>query len=339
MTLKQNVQRFDRRTPLRTCAILLLCLCLTNQTALLSQWRGDGTQRYEAGVPYEPLTTLPELHTDMPLDCMVAYIALDSIARTLTHADRDYIRNFPMNTSLDTFRVMARFFYAAYDYDPVLVRRYLKHTFDKINDSVHNYTTFPVYLHAGIERASRARLSPLENLLMQASIVVKARIVEVKRGFDSTHAAPKPWVNYACDILEKFKGFRLPVNCGFESTASGLQDYILDEAVAIGECFVYGHMEGQSAGRPSSIPMSEGVIVEPEVGDEVYLFLMVGLDKNWIRVTPQNTCEESGGVFLVKDGKVQDQSNVWGLGTEPTETDFRAMLEQKISEIKSWWID
>ncbi len=310
---------------------------LLNCVAVQAQWRGDGTQRCEAGVPYVPLSTLPELRTDMPLDCMVAYIAMDSIARTLTHADRGYIRSFPLNTSLDTFRVLARFYYAAYDYDPVLLRRYLRHTYDKINDSVHNYTAFPVYLHAGIERASRTRLSQEFCLLIQASIIVKARVVEIRRGEDSTHAAPKSWVNFACEVTDRFKGLKLPENCINESSVSNLSGGDHRQSVVIsGDCLVYGHMEGQTAGRLSLIPMSEGTIVEPTVGDEVYLFLMVGIDDNWIRVTPQNTCEESGGVFIVKDGKVQDKGDFWGLGTEPTEADFRANLEQKISEIKSW---
>ncbi len=345
MTSRQTSEDRYRGRPLLFSVLMLLLMYLANPSTVFSQWRGDGTQRYEAGVPYVPLSTLPELHTDMPLDCMVAYIAMDSIARTIS--DYEMIREFPARTSLDTLRLLARYYYALYDYDPLLIKRYINHTYDKINDSVHNYMTFPVNGHTGVRSAVRGRaaFSDSHRMLLFPGFVVRARVIEVKDGIDSTYNDNKTaWVNVACQVLDTIKGMHLPSNCALTGSNSGKNSPRIESAsLPIQSCLIYGHPRwwtGKSIeSNPFELSTMDRTIVRPEVDDVVYLFLTMLFSTDQIIIVPDNSYEPTGGIFVVKDGKVQDKGDFWGLGTEPTEADFRANLEQKISEIKSWWID
>ena len=327
------------KTLLTTLAAITICL--VTPSLCHAQWKGDGTQRWESSVPYEPLTSLPEYHTDMPLDCMVAYIVMDSVARSMS--DYSYIRDFPRKTSLDTLKVLARFFYALYDYDPILVERYIRHTNEKVRDSVNSFATYPVHLLTGFELATRSvhRLGQDYSMLIKSDLIVRAQVVDIRRGVDVTYLdSPSDWVNVACEVLDTIKGKRLPNTCveGFRPAESGHQT----QEVApwqTGHCLIYGHNTNLPAGELlTGVHGSPNKVIQPEIGDIVYLFLSVGHEFNTITIRPQNAYDITGGVFVIKNGKVQDVGNLWGLGTTPDEESFRSNLDQKIDEIKSWWI-
>ncbi len=330
---------------------LVLCACMglvfTYATAN-AQWKGDGTQRTEAGVPYEPLVTLPELHSDMPLDCMVAYIVMDSVARTFD--DPELVESYPQTTSLDSLQVLSRFYYAAVDYDPLLLSRYFTHSGQAIEEgSKDDYLTHPRELYNAVRKAIRANrhVPPTYEsydlkLLLLADYIVKVRVFEIVRGIDTTYPSPLPWVNYACEVLDSIKGMHLPNSCDpafYLPAARKNESTDQTPAPPPGHCLIFGHKSPQYSGQLSSWPEQEsGNIVEPEVGDVAYVFLTVGQDFNTLSIRPLNEYDKTGGVFLVKDGKVLDSGNFWGLGYEPDEAEFLQNIQTKITEIKSWWI-
>ncbi len=319
--------------------LVLLTLHVGFNTPACAQWRGDGTQRTEAGVPYVPLTTMPEYHTDMPLDCMAAYIVLDSVARTFTHYDADMIGNYPRMTTLDTFRVLARYYYALHDYDPVLVKRYFASSRRSILDGNSGYGTYPVLLHTGMVRTliGDGRLGPRYTVLLAAAYVVRARVMEVRSGTDSAYGARlTQWSNVACEVLDTIKGMHLPNWCdvgGAEDAPDGQTP-----PPAPPHCIIYGHPDWWT-GR-MAYPDGKSRIEVPQPGDELYLFLQVGRGCNGecIMFTPHNTHDTNGGVFPIVDGMVLDKGNFWGLGTLAPEAEFRATLQEHIETIRTWWI-
>ncbi len=319
--------------------LLAAALCCTLSAPCSAQWKGDGTQRWEASVPYEPLVSLPEYHTDMPLDCMVAYIVLDSVARTLE--DGAYIRNFPQKTSLDTLKVLARFFYALYDYDPMLIKRYISHSYEKINDSLHTFKTYPVHLHTGFVQSVLGvrTLGAAFTMLLQSHFIVKAKVIDVRKGMDTSYNQ-REWVNVACQVLDTIKGSRLPNMCNSEHSTPGSGRKTQDVAPwESRHCIVYGHSQRLATGGLNNSPGAmQGEIVIPEIGDQVYLFLLVGHEFDYLSISPLNEYDVNGGIFVIEEGEVLDTGNFWGLGVTPEEADFRALLDQKIAEIKSWWI-
>ena len=113
-----------------------LCLGFSSQSLFSQWWPNDGTQRSHYKIPLAPLTHLPELHTDMTFDCLIGYIAMDSIAEDIGWQG---ILQRPLITSIDSLKLSARLMYGILDYDPVLLRRYITTTNDKkIHDSLYN---------------------------------------------------------------------------------------------------------------------------------------------------------------------------------------------------------
>ena len=323
-----------------------ITICLVTSSLCHAQWKGDGTQRWESSVPYEPLTTLPQLHSDMPLDCMLAYIVMDSVARSIAEVDYEFIRNYPAKTTLDTFKVMARFFYALYDYDPILSYRYIISSNQAVrNNPEHFYQSYPVHLLTGFRLALRFHQKNIgvdKTLLLNSDLIVRVQVLDKVSGIDTSYASSqREWVNYVCQVLDTIKGMHLPQTCsnGWEATQSGHQTQDV-APLPDGHCLIYGHAEHLPSGELTyGLSSSSAEVVQPVVGDIVYLFLAVGHEFDYLTIRPQNGFDKTGGVFIVRDGKVQDIGNFWGLGTTPDETTFCTNLDQKIDEIKSWWIN
>ena len=78
----------------------------------------------------------------MSFDCLIGYIAVDSIARDIS--DINYIHSRPRNTTLDSLKLAARLLYGMVDYNPMLFQRYMltgnNHTSGRYqSESAHSY--------------------------------------------------------------------------------------------------------------------------------------------------------------------------------------------------------
>ncbi len=81
----------------------------------------------------------------------------------------------------------------------------------------------------------------------------------------------------------------------------------------------------------------EGEIRPAEIGEEYIVFLTyLAITDTTDILVPLNTFEANGGLFRIVDGKVEDPSNVFGLGTSPTVANFKQHLATLIQNIKSW---
>lgn len=304
---------------------LIALMLFYGVTTLPAQWHGDGTQKSESCIEMQGLSYLPELHTDMSLDCLIGYIAMDSIARTNSVY---YATRRPANMTIPQIRALSRYIYAMGDYDPILFMRHFYSTKDSSYPN-EQYRSYPANSYASIIYEIYERQQEFGQgygMLVAASYVLRVRVTDVREGIDSTmHRQRFPNVNVACEVLEVFKGQHLPGNC------APIQHNVKhdnNEALAQSTCLIYSYPP-----IPSERPV--------KVGDEMIIFLDVMPEKGKLwRIRPNGSFNKTSvGRFHIENGRVEDKDNVWGLGINPTLQDFRTNLLQKISDVRSWtWI-
>ncbi len=299
-----------------TCIGLLCCA-----TRLPAQWHGYGTQVSESCLQLQGLSHIPDLHTDMPLDCLIGYIAMDSIARNVGTFEAT---RYPGNALIPQLRVLSRYMYAMADYDPILLNRHFLSTMDSSfpNGQYQSYPAnayFPVIMEIYKRQAEFGRDY---GMLVVANYVLRVRVLDVREGIDSTlYSRPFRNANVACEVLEVFKGQRLPENCHNPQNIKGSHEELLTES----NCLIYGYTPKDNERRSQS-------------GDEMIIFLNLVTEIDDIfSIRPRGGFNKTlSGRFLIRSGRVDDPDNVWGKGTSPTLEEFRGTLLQKIADIRSW---
>jgi hypothetical protein len=305
-------------------ASLLTFLFLFSYTILPAQWYGNGTQASEACIELQGLLHIPELHTDMPLDCLIGYIAMDSIARTGRIIEAT---TAPQNALLSELRGISRYVYAMADYDPILLKRHFLSTMDSAYPN-GKYQSYPANTYYSVMREVYDRRQTFGTdyaMLIMADYVLHIRVIDVRSGIDSTMFPPgrNEQTNVACEVVEIFKGRHLPNNCSpaFHNT-QGTEKY--ESPLSPPPCFIYGHHTRY-----------EQYI--PKRGDEMVILLNIATKKDKIcLIYPLIGVEKTGGRFFIRNGQVEDPDNIWGLGGTPSFESFRSNLLQKITTIRSW---
>lgn len=291
---------------------------------------GQRTQLY---IAVSGLDQIPPLHSDMSLDCMVAYIVMDSLARK---ASINEVFDKPLTVSLDSLRVSARYMYALTDYSPNLMRRYMTTTRDSIPGN--HYLSFPANSYYGLQRALERRLDEFGKdygMLLMTHYILRVIIDTTVAGIDTTYGKPLPWMNVSCTVQDQIKGKILPNNCNYNDNKK--VSTLISEA-----CLNFGYpinwMTG--GGFNNEKPQNTGTYInEVKSGEEYYVFLtQLSLWENADILVPLHAFESSGGLFKILDGHVSDPDNFWGLGTNPLETEFKTHLDSLISNISTWWI-
>ncbi len=319
------------------CLLLVFCCSIAG-----AQWYGAGTQRTESSVPMPPLSVLPELHTDMSLDCFVGYIAGDSISKSARYSDLFFGFN---NNKMDVLRYSARFMYAMKDYNPILFRRYI-HTSSFMDIPNVQYQSYVASSYYGIEDELKKRIDEFGRgyaMLVAADYILHIEVADVAEGIDSTFSSRTLNYNVAASVLGKIKGQYLPVHCVYPHQANPKRERVLggyENGSTSATCIKFGHPKRWPAIVETDgdvIKHIEGEIRPAEIGDEYIAFLtLMAIDESTDSIFPLNTFEANGGLFRIVDGKVEDPSNVFGLGTAPTVADFKQHLATLIQNIKSW---
>ena len=311
---------FSRFSLTHTMAAFALSMLTGSVSA---QWHGDGTQRLEHCIQLQGLTQIPELHTDMPLDCLIGYIIMDSVAKTTGIYE---ITRKPANSLISQLRVASRYMYAMADYDPILLNRHFLSTMDSSfpNATYHSYPAnfyFPILQEINKRKNEFGRDY---SMLVQSNYVLHVRVTDVRGGIDSTLFEPDHKtdnINVVCEVIEIFKGQRLPDNCALvphDIKHTG------DEAIQHSRCIIYGE-----------IPQPN--MQKVQVGDEMIIFLNLVLERDNIwGLHPRYGSDRTGGRFLIRNGKVEDPDNIWGLGINPPAEEFRSILLKKINDIRTW---
>jgi hypothetical protein len=140
------------------------------------------------------------------------------------------------------------------------------------------------------------------------------------------------WVNVSATILDIIKG-KPPCNC---KMAGGKYDSFLNDSLNK-SCINFGYPKD----NPTKIGFDVGwgsntTLHTLKKGEELIVFLKGNSlnDKDFI-VIPSWFYEETGGLFMIKDGYVIDSANFWGSGNLKV-AEFKEMLRNKIEIIKSW---
>lgn len=319
-----------------TFLMLLFLISIAPCVAQFSSYNSD--QRIQSEVYVGGLSNIPPLHTDMSLDCLVGYIIMDSLSKS---ANIETVVNRPLTTSVDSLRVATRYMYSVADYSPQLLRKYITSTRDSIPGG--RYMSFPANSYYGIQHAVQKRLNEFGKdygMLLISHYVLKVRIDSVIRGYDTTYPMePIHWTNVSCSVLNKLKGIYLPNNCRGDANR-GDSEYI---GAAIGEnCLNFGYPTyWQTAiGFPDDRQIKSGsTIKDVHSGEFYYVFLVhLSLWRNSDYLVPVHQFEPTGGLFKISGDRIEDPSNFWGLGTNPSEQEFLSRLNELISNIKSWWL-
>ena len=273
----------------------------------------------------------PDYHTDMPIDCIKGYILMDSV----TQSDGSMsILKKTLTWDIYNLRKWVRYLYAVSDYEPLLLRSYIKRIPVKIaTDSAAEwyYTSYPSNVYYGIENAIKNKIEEFGKdyaLLFIANCIYKIRVDTVATGIDTSYGKnhPMPWLNARCTLKEKIKGTYVPQDCFYRDSICITFGYPM--IWLTGTCF------SKERGKKS-----ETRIKEVKTGEEYFVFLqLISLDLRYWNdvITPVMHLEQSGGLFRIKDDFVEDDYNFWGLGTRPTVEQFRSHLDSLIDNIKSW---
>ncbi len=313
--------------------IVLLFVTFRSSISQITSYNSD--QMHQSAIAVSGLSNIPPLFTDMPLDCMIGYIIMDSLSRT---ASIEEVMAKPLTISLDSLRVSSRYMYAVTDYSPNLMRRYMTTTRDSIPGG--RYTSFPANSYYGLQWALEKRLEEFGMnyaMLLMTHYILRVRIDTVVTGIDTTYPNRIPWVNVSCTVQEKIKGQILPNNCRYDADRSESHTFSIKA-----NCLNFGYpmnwMTGIGFNNERNI--NTGTYIRTvQQGEEYYIFLeQLSLWKFYDYLTPTHQFEATGGLFQIKNGRIEDPANFWGLGINPSEQDFLNKLNELIGNIKSWWL-
>ena len=316
----------------------LVLIAITATTAYC-QFGSAPDQRTAESFPLYQITQIPLLRTDMSLDCMVAYIAMDSVTRNIDYKN---VLDFIFNTSIDTLKVLSRYMYAVDEYDPTLLRSYIYTLRDSLPGST-NYKSLPQNSYSGVKQAIINKIDELGrdySMLLLSNYILKVRIDSVVIGTDTTFNDNLSWVNVACTVLDTIKATYLPDNCNFGNHKF---DKHHNEINTSGNnCLIFGYPQNWRTGnwlRKAGLLDTDTYIRTVQKDEEYFVFLeFFALSDSTDYLTSIKNLDACGGLFRINNGIVEDTGNYWGLGTTPNVNDFQNHLLTLIGNIKTWWV-
>lgn len=318
---------------------VVITLILISINVAYSQFSGSGgDQRTQSYIKINGLEYLPPLSTDMPLNCMIGYIVLDSVSRIV---DTDVSENAGMNADLESLKTSMSYIYSMVDYSPNLFRQYLYSTRDSTPG--RRYRSYPATFYSGIEKAVRSRAQEVGYvyaMLTYTDYIFRISVDTVVKGIDNTIPNnPLPWVNVSCSIKEKIKGKRVPYNCNYIDN----RDQKADPEIVNPSCFNFGYPLDWNTATGCAYDDRERAttskIRTAAPREEYFVFLrQVSLWNYADFVLPVNEFDINGGMFRIKDGCVEDPSNIFGLGPKPKVEQFYLKLKSNINTLVSWGV-
>ena len=100
----------------------------------------------------------PHYYTDMPIDCIIGYILMDSVTR---HQDTKHILMQVNNWDIITLKKWVKYLYDVTNYDPLLLRSYIQRTIVVVASQDLTYGdhySYPSNLYYGIENAIKNKI-------------------------------------------------------------------------------------------------------------------------------------------------------------------------------------
>lgn len=326
-------------------SISLLCLLLSGHFSI-AQTYGSSVQTKDLTFPLPHLSTIPQLHTDMTLDCFIGYVAMDSLVRS--NVDLFQVLDAPSRMSIQDLRFVARLLYGMDEYSHAHLNAHFAATRDT-GRSIHDNRPFMANFYTPVMKAiglTRWReFDPHIRAVLTIHYIYRIRVVNVVQGIDSSYGTGTFDLQSVTavygEVLEKIKGTKVPSNCplynpSVEQKKGDNNDRPLSNALP---CIAFNYNSRYNS-RFMDIP---------QIGEEYYVFLAEAA-YNWEEeclsiVSPFGLgtggaeapalLGRSPGMFRIKDGVVEDLKHFWSAGVLTVEQ-FRSLLQSKITEIKSW---
>lgn len=280
----------------------------------------------------------PPLSTDMPIDVMIGYIALDSV---VMNGRYNQLYNFIGNLSYgDTLKKIMRYWYQLIEWDPYRFHTYCTYSrfkFPKINlnEIIWSLT----------QRIKRVSPQPFIDIaLLTSSVIAHIKVIDTTFFYDPSGGCSHLYA-VSCIILDTLKGRILPKCTEYYSNNNNL---ILSSLQP--NCLIFDYCLSWNKGQNWDVVVQDS---------SLYLFDEEG--KPWIKkgeeyivfLQEDLICDDSLGIYYsfgpaglpmsyyfcmypIKDGIVYDYKNEFGLGTMVQVNSFKAFLRQKINELKNY---
>lgn len=257
-----------------------------------------------------PLSSLPPLSSDMPLDVLISWIVVDSICRTVSPEE---VENYVKSTSDDTLRLAMKYLYSLHDYSALLL--------DKYNATLDTtYESWPRYIRHIVTEEYRKRfgLSRIADDILVHSRILLVTVDQKWEYPDSLDESP-------------VQGFCAAVS--IDSAIVGRVHY--DECLEGGfGCELVSWIYSDTT---NSVSLYYSRCFPPNVlenGKRYLLYMLdvpneysAGIDRYYTTLSPLVMKENTrnfgliSSVFEIQNGVIHDGMNYFGLGEYPTIVD------------------
>jgi hypothetical protein len=318
----------------------------------MGYWYDSSTARYHIGYPI--IRSLPPLSSNMPLDILLAYIHMDSLARfdfnntaeeRLNQLRQEYNFTDPPHRFSDTLKQAAAFLYRLVDYNPILFNQYIDEVTLKYRSRYRANlpliaTRTSIVLYEGLTDADR-RVANVA--LLEADYILRVRVQSV----DSMEAPTDPGIYYyraTADVLDILKGRVLPPSCSQSfNVRDGEKGRDSRSVLSASSCiqFMYfAHLfsdprHGPSGGprlfyaRDPEFARGPDSLFALKPGQEAVIFLkhndiLRDSTHDWYHLKLERRA--SMGVLPVINGQVRDINRIWSDDVMLDYTEWRRRL-------------
>lgn len=296
----------------------------------------------------QPIQSVPTLHSDMGLDCMLGYIYFDSLCRTpLERYQLDSLTN--LISSWDTLKIFMRMKYRMSEYDPILYKEYLLSG----PPVYHSYVTTPSVIDQLLSERMITNLGKTKlPYITTASAILHIHVTEVHSDSDTMATipvAPLPMTCVRADILDVIKGINLPM-CEQLTVpgASGYKQILTTPCIEFNFSPVWEKELLRGDVVNTAVDSSGNVIpncvncyglASVTTGKDYIVFLRaVPLDYDgtsfYFALWPLSSYSAEGGIFPIdENGNVESVSDFFGYGHSVPVADFLSSLRVDIQKI------
>ena len=307
--------------------------------------------------PITPISAIPTLHSDMPLDCILGYIYFDSLCRSFSSWDQsDAMLDslVPHITSWDTMRSFMRFMYRMQEYDADLYVEFIQSA--RYLDT--SYRLMPGAFELRFIEQMRSVLGYYNKLayLTIAPVILHIKVIDTTASYDSLCPVPVwplPRKCVSAIVLDTIKGIHLRSGTTIAFKQVIKRDKPLSMLSWINIAYTPTSAKPSAGGDVSIGQPFDSTGLAPFQcdscfgwnalipGNEYIVFLDDGfLDYNgtnsFYEYVPYNGFNSEGGIFPVdSSGNVLSSDNYFGYGPLVPLSTFETDLQADIQSIVS----
>ena len=298
--------------------------------------------------PIAPISAIPTLHSDMPLDCILGYIYFDSLCRGVhTRNQLDSLANIIV--SWDTLKPFMRFQYRMSEYDADLYEEYCDAS-SALNPSYYLIPAVPRYVLKQRQDSILGFRNKLSYLTM-ASTILHIRVDTVTDSFDSLASYPKWPLPLKCvraTVLDTIKGIHIRQSDDFSYGGSHILSTVSLINFAFSPYWQKLNPRGDNAGIGVDSLGNNYFACDScfgfnavQSGKEYIVFLQdIFLDydgtNSYYTYWPFATYSTEGGIFPIDGlGNVKIPSNFFGYGNSVPIATFESSIRSDINTIIS----